>query len=150
MDICNLLCNNTKSDVQLSNTIIGLLLELNQITNSNDDRKLIFDNLLQRVDDHKKVFTNMKDNKITNLIEPFKKSLKESTTRVPKNCDFKVKQKNKSCGLCNNTNHTTSTCVTIGQIIDGDVLVDLLQDTCPSKWLNLINVLMCILILWIS
>ena len=29
MDICNLLFNNTKNDVQLSNTIIGLLLELN-------------------------------------------------------------------------------------------------------------------------
>ena len=45
----------------------------------------------------------MKDNKITNLIEPSKKSPKESTkrkmcvyekiTRFPKNGDFKVKQK---------------------------------------------------------
>ena len=45
----------------------------------------------------------MKDNKIINLIEPSKKSPKESTkrkiciyeklTRLPKNGDFKVKQK---------------------------------------------------------
>ena len=46
----------------------------------------------------------MKDNKIINLIEPSKKSPKESTkrkiciyeklTRLPKNGDFNVKQKN--------------------------------------------------------
>mgnify|MGYP005683130249 CR=1 FL=1 len=78
MDICNLLFNNTKNDVQLSNTIIGLLLELNQIINSNDDNNLIFGNLAQRVDNYKTLFTNMKDNKITNLIEPSPKSPKES------------------------------------------------------------------------
>ena len=42
----------------------------------------------------------------------------------------------KSCGFCNNTNHIASTCHTkfnIGHIIDGDVLVNLLQDTCPFK-----------------
>ena len=76
MDICNLLFNNTKNDIQLSNTIIGLLLELNEIINSNDDNDLIFDNLAQRVDNYKKLFTNMKDNEITNLIESSKKSSK--------------------------------------------------------------------------
>ena len=76
MDICNLLFNNTKNDVQLSNTIIGLLLELNEIINSNDDNNLICDNLAQRVDNYKQLFTNMKDNEITNLIEPSKKSPK--------------------------------------------------------------------------
>ena len=45
MNICNLLFNNTKNDVQLSNTIIGLLLKLNEIINSNNDNNLIFDNL---------------------------------------------------------------------------------------------------------
>ena len=78
MGICNLLFNNTKNDVQLSNTIIGLLLELNEIINSNDENNLIFDDLAQRVDNYKKLFTNMKDNNITNLIEPSKKSSKES------------------------------------------------------------------------
>ena len=71
-----MLFNNTKNDVQLSNTIIGLLLELNEIINSNDDNNLMFDNLAQRVDNYKTLFTNMKDNEITNLIEPSKKSLK--------------------------------------------------------------------------
>ena len=74
MNICNLLFNNTKNDVKLSNKIIGLLLELNQIINSNLDKNLIFDNLSQRVDNYKNIFTDMKDNKITNLIEPSKKS----------------------------------------------------------------------------
>ena len=69
MHICNLLFNNTKNDVQLSNTIIGLLLELNEIINSNDENNLIFDDLAQRVDNYKKLFTNMKDNNITNLID---------------------------------------------------------------------------------
>ena len=76
-----MLFNNTKNDVQLSNTIIGLLLELNEIINSNNDNNLIFDNLAQRVDNYKKLSTNMKDNKINNLIEPSKKSPKESTKR---------------------------------------------------------------------
>ena len=70
MDICNLLFNNTKNVVQLSNAIIGLLLELNQIINSNDDKILIFDNLSQRVDNYKQLFTNMKDNEITNCRYP--------------------------------------------------------------------------------
>ena len=70
-----------KVDVQLSTTIIGLLLELNQIINSNENKKLIFDNLSQRADNYKHLFTNMKDNKITNLIEISKKSPKESTKR---------------------------------------------------------------------
>ena len=76
MDIYNLLFHNTKNDVKLLNIIIGLLLELNQIINSNLDKKLIFDNLSQRVDNYKNLFTYMKDNKITNLIEPSKKSPK--------------------------------------------------------------------------
>ena len=50
MDIYNLLFNNTKNDVQLSSTVIGLLLELNKMINSNEDKNLIFDNLSQRVD----------------------------------------------------------------------------------------------------
>ena len=42
----------------------------------------------------------------------------------------------KSCGFCNTTNHTTNKCptrISIIQIIDWDVLVELLQDTCPFK-----------------
>ena len=102
--ICNLLFNNTKNDVQLSNRIIGLLLELNQIINSNDDNNLIFGNLAQRVDNYKTLFTNMKDNKITNLIEPSPKSPKESNlwkmgvyeklTRSPKTVISKGKKIN--------------------------------------------------------
>ena len=76
-----MLFNNTKNDVQLSNPIIGLLLELKEIINSNDDNNLMFDNLAQRVDNYKTLFTNMKDNKITNIIEPSKKSPKVSNKR---------------------------------------------------------------------
>ena len=50
MHICNLLFNNTKNDVQLSNRIIGLLLELNGIIISNDGNDSVFDHLAQRVD----------------------------------------------------------------------------------------------------
>ena len=83
-----MLFNNTKNDVQLSNTIIGLLLELNEIINSNNDNNLIFDNLAQRVDNYKKLSTNMKDNKITNLIEPsqtLRKNLQSETCVYTKN-----------------------------------------------------------------
>ena len=52
-NIYNFLFNNTKNDFQLSTTIIGLLLKLNKIINSNDDKNLIFDNLSQRVDNYK-------------------------------------------------------------------------------------------------
>ena len=146
MNICNLLFNNTKNYVQLSNTIISLLLELNEIISSNDDNDLIFNILAQRVDNYKKTFTNMKDNEITNFIEPSKKSPKESNKRkmcvykknnkIAKKQWFQSEKKIKSCGFCNNIHHTASTCSTkfsIGQIIDGDLLVELLQDTCPFK-----------------
>ena len=59
----------------------------------------------------------------------------EKITKSPKNSELNVK-KIESCGFCNNIHHTASTCPTkfsIGQIIDGDVLVELLQDTCPFK-----------------
>ena len=42
----------------------------------------------------------------------------------------------KSCGICNTTNHIANKCHTrsnIGQIIDEDVLVELLQDTFPFQ-----------------
>ena len=42
----------------------------------------------------------------------------------------------KSYGFCNTTNHTANKCPTIsniGQIIDRDVLVEILQYTCPFK-----------------
>ena len=93
-----------KNDVQLSNTIIGLLLDLNEIINSNDDNDLLFDNLAQRVDNYEKWFSNMKDNEIKHLIKPSQKSPKESNkrkmcvyekiTRSPKNSDLKVKEIN--------------------------------------------------------
>ena len=98
-----MLFNNTKNDDKLSKTIICLLLELNEIINSNDDNDLIFNMLAQRVDNYKKLFTNMKENEIKNLIEPSKKSPKESNklkmcvyekiTRSPKNSELKVKNK---------------------------------------------------------
>ena len=53
MDIYNSLFNNMKHYVQLSTIIIDLLLELNQIINSNEDKNLIFDNLSQRVNNYK-------------------------------------------------------------------------------------------------
>ena len=77
-------------------------MELDQIINSNEDKNLIFDNLSQRVDNYKKLFTNMKDNKINNLIEPSKNLRKnlqsekcvftKRITRFSKNGDFKVKK----------------------------------------------------------
>ena len=42
----------------------------------------------------------------------------------------------KSCGFCNTANHTTNTYPirsNFRQIIDGDLLVDFLQDTCQFK-----------------
>ena len=53
--------------------------------------------------------------------------------------NIKIK-KQKSCGFCNTTNHTANKCPTshnIGQIIDGDLLADFLQDTFPYKVIEL-------------
>ena len=44
------------------------------------------------------------------------------------------KKKQKSCGNCNTINHTTNkyhTSRNIEKIIDGDLLAEFLQDTCP-------------------
>ena len=105
------------------------------------DRKME-NNLSKRIDNYKKMSTNMKDNNIINLTEPSKITHKESKKREMGNYEqitrFPVKKinhnkfKKKSCGFCNTSNHTTNFCPTrsnIGLIIDGDLLVDLLQDT---------------------
>ena len=136
-----------RNDGQICNLIVGLLFEFKQIINSKDKKHLILDHLSKRVDNYKKLFTNMKDKNIINLTEPFKithkesnkrkKSIYEQNTRFPKNKIVHIKPKKvKSCGFCNTTNHTANKCPTtsnIGQIIDGDVIVELLQDTCPFK-----------------
>ena len=89
----------------------------------------------------------MKDNNIINLTELSKKSptefnkrklsIYEQKNRFPVNKIINIKRKKtKSCGFCNTANHTANTCHTIsniGFIIDGDLLVDFLQDTRPFK-----------------
>ena len=89
----------------------------------------------------------MKDNQVINFIEPSKRSPKESnkrkksiyeistrcTAKKLNNCQSKNKQ---SCGFCNIPNHTITSCPTkcgIGSIIDGDVLVEYLQNICTFK-----------------
>ena len=45
-----------------------------------------------------------------------------------------ILKEKKSCGFCNTTNHIANKCPTsrnIEQIIDGDLLAEFLQDTCP-------------------
>ena len=55
MDICNSLYNNMKNDDQISNLIIGLLLEFKQIISSKNEKYLILNNLSKRVDNHKQI-----------------------------------------------------------------------------------------------
>ena len=81
MDICNSLYNNKKNNEQISNLIVSLLLEFKQINNSKDDKYLFLDNLSKRVDNYKKLFTNLKDNNRINLTENSKKSPTISNNR---------------------------------------------------------------------
>lgn len=81
MNICNTLYNNMKNDNKTSNIVVGLLLEVKNIIMSNENKQLIYDNLSNRVDNYKNAFSYMKDNKITNLIEPTKRSPTESNKR---------------------------------------------------------------------
>ena len=147
MDIRNSLYINIKNDDQTSNLIVGSFLKFKENINSKDDKHLLVDNLSKRVDDYKKIFTTMKDNNVINLTEQPKKSSTESNkrkiftyeqkTRYPLNKIINIKRKKQnSCGFCNTTNHTANKCPTsrnIGKIIDGDLLADFLQDTCPFK-----------------
>ena len=132
MNICNTLYNNMKNDNKTSNIVVGLLLEVKEIIMSNENKKLIYDNLSNRVDNYKNAFSYMKHNKITNLIEPSKRSSKVSNKR--KNSIYEIStrhtinkmnnlpiKKQKSCGFCNTANHTITSCPTkcgIGSIID--------------------------------
>ena len=114
---------------------------------SNENKQLIYDNLSNRVDNYKKAFSYMKDNKITNLIEPSKRSPKESNKRKKSIYEINTRhtvskmnnlplKKQKSCGFCNTANHTITSCPTkcgIWTIIDGDLLVEYLQNTCAFK-----------------
>ena len=61
MAICNSLYNNIKHDNQISNVIVGLLLELKEV-----------EHLLARIDNCNNLFTSLKDNNITNIIKPLK------------------------------------------------------------------------------
>ena len=70
-----------KYDSKTSNIVVGLLLKIKDIIMSNENKQLIYDNLSNRVDNYKNAFSYMKDNKITNLIEPSKISSKESNKR---------------------------------------------------------------------
>ena len=81
MNICNSLYNNMKNDNKTSNIVVGLLLEVNEIILSNENKQLIYDNLSNRVDNYKNAFTSMKDNQVINFIEPSKRSPKESNKR---------------------------------------------------------------------
>lgn len=81
MAICNSLYNNMRNDEQISNLIIGLLLEFKEIVILIDGKDLILDNLSNRVENYKNLFTNLKDNNIINLIKPSKITHKESNKR---------------------------------------------------------------------
>ena len=74
MDILNYLYNNIENDDQTSNLIVCLLLSFKEKINSEDDKDLIVDNSLEKVDYYKHLFAIMKDNNIINLTEPPKKS----------------------------------------------------------------------------
>ena len=67
-----------RNDDQISNSIVGLLLELKEVILSKNGKHLIVDNLSKRINNYKKLCTNMKDNNIINLAEPSKMTYKES------------------------------------------------------------------------
>ena len=75
MAICNSLYNNMKYDNQISNLIVGLLLELKEVVHS-IKKHLIMEHLLARIDNCNNLFTSLKDNNITNIIKPLKISHK--------------------------------------------------------------------------
>ena len=77
MTICNYLYKNMKHDDQISNLIVGLLLKLKGIIHLFEKKHLIIKILSARIDNYHTLFANLKDNNITNLIEPSKISNKE-------------------------------------------------------------------------
>ena len=68
--ICNNLHNIMKNDNQISNLIVGLLLELKEVINFPQKNNLIFENLSKRIDNYQNLFTNLKDKNIIILNEP--------------------------------------------------------------------------------
>ena len=61
MVIYNSLYNNMNNIDQTSNLIVGLSLELKDDILLKNGKHLIVDTLSQRIDNYKKIFTNMKD-----------------------------------------------------------------------------------------
>ena len=92
-----------RNDDQISNLIVGLLLEFKQIIISKDEKYLILENLLKGVDDYKTSFTNMKNVNMINLRElskithkksnKRKKYIYEQSTKFPENKFINIKQK---------------------------------------------------------
>ena len=101
--------------------------------------------MTKRIDNRQNLLTNLKDKNTIMLNEPSKIINKDSNkkkkviTRNIKRCSGNsliLKILKKSCDFCNIPDNTASSGTTkrnIGIIIDGDDLVELLQDTCPFK-----------------
>ena len=70
-----------KHDDQISNLIVGLLLELKEIVHFEKEKHLLIENLSAKIDNYHNLFTNLKDNLITILIESSKLSHRESKKR---------------------------------------------------------------------
>ena len=125
------------------------MLELKEVIQSKKDKHLSVKISSKRIYNYHNFFTNLKNENITNLNEPSKITHKESKKR--KMCTYEKQTRSpinnfdinkllkKSCGFSNMTNYTANTCITrsnIGMIIDGDDLVELLQDTRPFKMIE--------------
>ena len=68
--ICEHLYNDIKNKSEISNYVIGLLLEMSHVINNTTDKTFVLSRLLEQTKQFKNMFSNMKESSNTMLNEP--------------------------------------------------------------------------------
>ena len=79
--ICDNLYNDIKNKSEISNYVIGLLLEISHVINSTTDKTIVLSRLLEQTKEFQNIFSNMNEKSNIMLNEPIKIHHKTSHKR---------------------------------------------------------------------
>ena len=79
--ICDNLYNDIKNKNEISNYVIGLLLEISHVINSTTDKTIVLSRLLEQTKEFQHIFSNMNEKSNIMLNEPIKIHHKTSHKR---------------------------------------------------------------------
>ena len=79
---CSVICDNLYHDIknnnQISNYVIGLLLEMRHVINNTKNKSIVISRLIKQTENYKHIFSDMKENSNIFLNKPSKIQHKQS------------------------------------------------------------------------